>query len=155
HGRGLLCLPMTEERADRLGFRMMVEDAGRGDGTAFTVSVDLASPPDNTGISAPDRARCIREAVSAGATAADFRTPGHIFPLRAKPGGVLERAGHTEAAVDLARLAGCEPAGAICEIMNADGSMARLPDLIEVARTHGLLLVTIADLIAYRLRFES
>jgi len=155
HGRGLLCMPMTEERADELGFRMMVEDGRRGDGTAFTVSVDLAAPPGNTGISAPDRARCIAAAASAGATAADFRTPGHIFPLRARPGGVLERAGHTEAAVDLARLAGCEPAGAICEIMNADGTMARLPDLIEVARTHGLLLVTIADLIAHRMRFES
>jgi len=155
HGRGLLCLPVTEERAERLGFRMMVEDGRRGDGTAFTVSIDLAAPAGNTGISAPDRARCIRSAVGAGATTSDFRTPGHVFPLRAKPGGVLERAGHTEAAVDLARLAGCEPAGAICEIMNADGSMARLPDLIEVARTHGLLLITIADLIAYRLRFES
>ena len=155
HGRGLLCMPMTEERAERLGFRMMVEDGRRGDGTAFTVSVDLATPPGNTGISAPDRARCILAAASGGATAADFRTPGHIFPLRARPGGVLERAGHTEASVDLARLAGCEPAGAICEIMNADGSMARLPDLIEVARTYGLLLVTIADLIAHRLRFES
>jgi 3,4-dihydroxy 2-butanone 4-phosphate synthase/GTP cyclohydrolase II len=154
HGRGLLCVPMTEERAEQLGFRMMV-DARKGDGTAFTVSIDLASPPGNTGISAPDRARCIRRAVAAGATAEEFRAPGHVFPLRAKPGGVLERAGHTEAAVDLARLAGCEPAGAICEIMNADGTMARLPDLIEVARAHGLLLITIADLIAYRMRFES
>ena len=153
-GRGLLCMPMTEERAERLGFRMMV-DGRNGDGTAFTVSVDLADPPGNTGISAPDRARCIRRAVAADSEAGEFRAPGHVFPLRAKPGGVLERAGHTEAAVDLARLAGCEPAGAICEIMNADGSMARLPDLIEVARAHGLLLITIADLIAYRMRFES
>jgi len=155
HGRGLLCLPMTEERAERLGFRMMVDGRSPGDGTAFTVSIDLASPPGSTGISAPDRARCIRRAASSEASAEDFRAPGHIFPLRAKPGGVLERAGHTEASVDLARLAGFEPAGAICEIMNADGSMARLPDLIEVARAHGLHLVTIADLIAYRLRFES
>jgi 3,4-dihydroxy 2-butanone 4-phosphate synthase / GTP cyclohydrolase II len=155
HGRGLLCLPMTEERAERLGFRMMVDGMSPGDGTAFTVSIDLASPPGSTGISAPDRSRCIERAASPDARAEEFRAPGHIFPLRAKPGGVLERAGHTEASVDLARLAGCEPAGAICEIMNADGSMARLPDLIEVARTHRLLLVTIADLIAYRLRFET
>ncbi len=155
HGRGLLCLPMSEERAERLGFRMMVGDGTRGDGTAFTVSVDHISPPGNTGISAPDRARCIARAVAADAHAGEFRTPGHVFPLRAKPGGVLERAGHTEASCDLARLAGFEPAGAICEIMNPDGSMARLPDLIEVARTHGLHLITIADLIAYRLRFEA
>src|SRR5947209_3387228 len=91
HGRGLLCLPVTEERAERLGFKMMVDDGHRDDGTAFTVSIDLASPPGNTGISAPDRARCIRSAVSAGARGDDFRTPGHVFPLRAKPGGVLER----------------------------------------------------------------
>ena len=155
HGRGLLCLPVTSERAERLGFRPMVDDGRKGDGTAFTVSIDLADPPGNTGISAPDRARCIARAVAAEARAEEFRTPGHVFPLRARPGGVLERAGHTEAAVDLARLAGLEPAGAICEIMNADGSMARLDDLIEVARTHGLHLITIADLIAYRLRMET
>ena len=155
HGRGLLCLPVTEERAARLGFRPMVEDGRKGDGTAFTVSVDLADPPGNTGISAPDRARCIRRAAAADSRLEEFRTPGHVFPLRARPGGVLERAGHTEAAVDLARLAGFEPAGAICEIMNVDGSMARLDDLIEVARTHNLLLITIADLIAYRLRYEN
>jgi 3,4-dihydroxy 2-butanone 4-phosphate synthase/GTP cyclohydrolase II len=154
HGRGLLCLPVTEERAARLGFRPMVEDTRYGDGTAFTVSIDLADPPGNTGISAPDRSRCIKRAVAANARLEEFRAPGHVFPLRARPGGVLERAGHTEAAVDLARLAGFEPAGAICEIMNADGSMARLDDLIEVARTHGLHLITIADLIAYRLRHE-
>jgi 3,4-dihydroxy 2-butanone 4-phosphate synthase/GTP cyclohydrolase II len=153
-GRGLLCLPVTDERAARLGFRPMVEDDRHGDGTAFTVSIDLADPPGNTGISAPDRSRCIERAVAADARLEEFRTPGHVFPLRARPGGVLERAGHTEAAVDLARLAGFEPAGAICEIMNADGSMARLEDLIEVARTHGLHLITIADLIAYRLRHE-
>ncbi|MGH2793087.1 MAG: bifunctional 3,4-dihydroxy-2-butanone-4-phosphate synthase/GTP cyclohydrolase II [Actinomycetota bacterium] len=155
HGRGLLCLPVTEERAARLGFRPMVEDIHNGDGTAFTVSVDLADPPGNTGISAPDRARCIARAVASDARLDEFRTPGHVFPLRARDGGVLERAGHTEAAVDLARLAGFEPAGAICEIMNTDGSMARLDDLIEVARTHGLHLITIADLIAYRLRYET
>ena len=155
HGRGLLCLPMSEERAERLGFRMMVSEPGHGDGTAFTVSIDHVAPPGNTGISAPDRARWIARAVAPDAHAGEFRTPGHVFPLRAKPGGVLERAGHTEASCDLARLAGIAPAGAICEIMNPDGSMARLPDLIEVARTHGLHLVTIADLIAYRLRFES
>ncbi|MGH2728294.1 MAG: GTP cyclohydrolase II, partial [Actinomycetota bacterium] len=121
----------------------------------FTVSIDLTDPPGNTGISAPDRSRCIARAVAADARPEEFRTPGHVFPLRARPGGVLERAGHTEAAVDLARLAGFEPAGAICEIMNADGSMARLDDLVEVARAHGLHLITIADLIAYRLRIES
>ena len=139
HGRGLLCLPMSEERAGRLGFRMMVGEGRRGDhGTAFTVSIDLRHPPGNTGISAHERARCISRAVASDATADEFRAPGHVFPLRAKPGGVLERAGHTEASCDLARLAGFEPAGAICEIMNPDGSMARLPDLI-----------------AYRLRFEA
>ena len=155
HGRGLLCLPVSEDRAARLGFRPMIDDGRQGDGTAFTVSIDLADPPGNTGISAPDRARCIARAVASDAKPEEFRTPGHVFPLRARAGGVLARAGHTEAAVDLARLAGFEPAGAICEIMNADGSMARLPDLVEVARTHGLHLITIADLIAYRLRSET
>ena len=153
YGRGLVCLPMTRTRAADLGLRPMVAGSRDPNGTAFTVSIDLHTPV-NTGISAHDRARCIARAVSPDARSDEFRTPGHIFPLAARPGGVLERAGHTEAATDLARLAGFEPAGVICEVMNADGSMARLPDLVEVAREHGLLLVTIADLIAYRQRNE-
>jgi 3,4-dihydroxy 2-butanone 4-phosphate synthase/GTP cyclohydrolase II len=119
--------------------------------TAFTVSIDLKEPA-NTGISAFDRARTIRRTVAPDAAAGEFRTPGHVFPLRARDGGTLKRAGHTEAAVDLATLAGLAPAGVICEIMNADGTMARLDDLIEVARRRGLHLITIADLIAYRMR---
>ncbi len=153
HGRGLVCLPITGRRAADLGLRPMVAGSRDPKGTAFTVSIDLHTPV-NTGISAHDRARCIARAVSPDARGDEFRTPGHVFPLAARPGGVLERAGHTEAATDLARLAGFEPAGVICEVMNADGSMARLPDLVEVAKTHGLLLVTIADLIAYRQRSE-
>ena len=154
HGRGLLCMPMTGERLDTLKLRAMVPENEAGAETAFTISIDMRLPR-NTGISAYDRARTIRRALDADATAAEFRTPGHVFPLRARDGGVLERAGHTEAAVDLAKLAGCRPAGAICEIMNADGTMARVPDLLEVARTHGLLMITIEDLIAYRARTEA
>jgi 3,4-dihydroxy 2-butanone 4-phosphate synthase / GTP cyclohydrolase II len=153
HGRGLLCLPMDGAIADRLELRPMCEEPATLEETAFTVSIDLREPV-NTGISAFDRARTIRRAVSTDATAAEFRTPGHVFPLRAREGGVLKRAGHTEAAADLARLAGLTPAGVICEILNPDGTMARLPDLIEVARTHGLHLVTISDLIAYRMEQE-
>ena len=154
HGRGLLCMPMTGERLDALKLRAMVPENEAGAETAFTISIDMRLPR-NTGISAYDRARTIRRALDADATADEFRTPGHVFPLRARDGGVLERAGHTEAAVDLARLAGCRPAGAICEIMNADGTMARVPDLIDVAEQHGLLLITIEDLIAYRARLEA
>jgi len=154
HGRGLLCMPMTGERLDALKLRAMVPENEAGAETAFTISIDMKLPR-NTGISAYDRARTIRRALDADASADEFRTPGHVFPLRARDGGVLERAGHTEAAVDLARLAGCKAAGAICEIMNADGTMARVPDLIEVARTHGLLMITIEDLIAYRARAEA
>ncbi|MGZ4189933.1 MAG: bifunctional 3,4-dihydroxy-2-butanone-4-phosphate synthase/GTP cyclohydrolase II [Actinomycetota bacterium] len=154
HGRGLLCMPMSGDRLDALGLRAMVPENEAGAETAFTISIDLKQPR-NTGISAYDRARTIRRALDAGARADEFRTPGHVFPLRARPGGVLERAGHTEAAVDLARLAGLRPAGAICEIMNADGTMARVPDLVEVARRHGLLMIAIADLIAYRARTEA
>jgi 3,4-dihydroxy 2-butanone 4-phosphate synthase/GTP cyclohydrolase II len=153
HGRGLLCMPVTPERADRLGLRPMVPDAP-AEGTAFTVSIDLADPPGNTGISAADRARCIRRAAAPDARPEEFRIPGHVFPIRARPGGVLERRGHTEAACDLARLAGLEPAGVICEIMNPDGTMARLPDLLRVARDHGLRVMRIADLVSYRLRTE-
>ena len=154
HGRGLVCMPITRERTARLGLRPMIAGPGDPKGTAFTVSIDLRVPA-STGISAHDRARCIARAVSADARATEFSVPGHVFPLTARDGGVLERAGHTEAAVDLARLAGREPAGVICEVMNPDGSMARLPDLIDVAATHGLHLITIADLIAYRQRTES
>lgn len=154
HGRGLVCLPMSGERLDALGLRQMVTDVSEPDGTAFTLSIDLAEPR-NTGISAFDRARCITRAVDPTAAADEFTVPGHIFPLRARDDGVLARPGHTEAAVDLARLAGLRPAGVICEILNADGTMARLDDLAEVARTHGLHLVTIADLIAYRTAHEN
>jgi 3,4-dihydroxy 2-butanone 4-phosphate synthase/GTP cyclohydrolase II len=154
HGRGLLCMPMTGERLDTLKLRAMVPENEAGAETAFTISIDMRAPR-NTGISAYDRARTIRRALDADAAADEFRTPGHVFPLRARDGGVLERAGHTEAAVDLARLAGCAPAGAICEIMNPDGTMARVPDLIEVAKQHGLLMITIEDLIAYRARAEA
>jgi 3,4-dihydroxy 2-butanone 4-phosphate synthase/GTP cyclohydrolase II len=154
HGRGLLCMPMTGERLDALKLRAMVPENEAGAETAFTISIDMRAPR-NTGISAYDRARTIRRALDADAAADEFRTPGHVFPLRARDGGVLERAGHTEAAVDLARLAGCKAAGAICEIMNKDGTMARVPDLIEVAKQHGLLMITIEDLIAYRARLEA
>jgi 3,4-dihydroxy 2-butanone 4-phosphate synthase/GTP cyclohydrolase II len=153
YGRGLVCMPMNGERLDRLGLRQMVPGRPTGD-TAFTISIAMARPR-NTGISAFDRARTVANAVRAEAHPSDFVTPGHVFPLRAREGGVLERAGHTEAAVDLARLAGLSPAGVICEILNEDGTMARLPDLVEVARRHRLRLITIADLIAYRRRRES
>src|SRR5438874_4143798 len=154
HGRGLVCMPMTPERLAALNLRAMVPEHEATAETAFTISIDLREPR-NTGISAYDRARTIRRALDADAHADEFRTPGHVFPLRARDGGVLERAGHTEAAVDLARLAGCKAAGAICEIMNSDGTMARVPDLIEVARAHRLLMITLEDLIAYRARAEA
>jgi 3,4-dihydroxy 2-butanone 4-phosphate synthase/GTP cyclohydrolase II len=153
HGRGLLCLSMTGDRVDALDLSQMVPSNEPG-ATAFTVSIDLREPT-NTGISAFDRARCIRRAISEDARPEEFQKPGHVFPLRARPGGVLERPGHTEAAVDLARLAGLRAAGVICEIMNPDGSMARQEDLAWVARRHGLRIITIADLIAYRLRHEA
>lgn len=147
--RGLICLAITEDRARDLDLRPMVETNRSGLGTAFTVSIEAATGV-TTGISASDRARTVAVAVAAGATPADIVSPGHIFPIVARPGGVLVRAGHTEAAVDIARLAGREPAGVICEIMKDDGTMARLPDLIVFARNHGLKIGTIADLIAYR-----
>jgi 3,4-dihydroxy 2-butanone 4-phosphate synthase/GTP cyclohydrolase II len=153
HGRGLLCLPLDPGRVDHLGLKPMGAEPATLEETAFTVSIDLRDPA-NTGISAFDRARCIRRAVAPDARTEEFRTPGHVFPLRARRGGVLKRAGHTEAAVDLARLAGLSPAGVICEILNADGTMARLENLVEVARTHGLHLITIADLISHRMQRE-
>ncbi|MBX6351984.1 MAG: bifunctional 3,4-dihydroxy-2-butanone-4-phosphate synthase/GTP cyclohydrolase II [Thermoflavifilum sp.] len=153
HGRGLLCVPVTEQRARRLGFPAMVERNTDPHGTAFTVSVDHAST--HTGISAHERARTIAAIVAEDSRPEDFRRPGHIFPLVAKPGGVLRRAGHTEAAVDLARLAGEPEVGVICEILNEDGTMARLPQLEQLAKRFGLKLISIADLIAYRKRTEK
>ncbi len=153
-GRGLLCLPMTGERLDELGIGPMVPEAAGAEETAFTVSIDVEEPG-NTGISAAARARCIRMAIDPDTRPEQLRRPGHVFPLRARPGGVLEREGHTEAAVDLARLAGLAPAGVICEIMNPDGTMARLPQLLEIARVHGLLVVAIEDLVAWRRRHEG
>jgi 3,4-dihydroxy 2-butanone 4-phosphate synthase/GTP cyclohydrolase II len=151
--RGLLCAPMEAEALDRLRLGDMVSPNMERHGTAFTVSVD-AREGITTGISAADRAQTIRLLAAAGTRADDLVRPGHVFPLRARPGGVLRRPGHTEAAVDLARLAGRTPAGVICEIVNDDGSMARLPDLATFVDRHGLRLITIADLIAYRRRTE-
>jgi 3,4-dihydroxy 2-butanone 4-phosphate synthase/GTP cyclohydrolase II len=153
--RGLICLAMEGQRLDALDLPLMVDRNTDSNQTAFTVSVDAG--PENgvsTGISADDRARTIQVAIHPDTRPADLRRPGHIFPLRAREGGVLKRAGHTEAAVDLARLAGLYPAGVICEIQNADGSMARLPQLVDYARHHGLRLISIADLIRYRLDTE-
>lgn len=153
-GRGLICLCLTEERCDELGLRMMTEHNETPFGTAFTVSIE-AREGISTGISAHDRARTIQVAIDPSKGPQDIVQPGHIFPLRAKAGGVLRRAGQTEAAIDLARLAGLNTAGVICEVMKDDGTMARVPDLIEFCVTHGLKLVTIADLIEYRRRHEK
>jgi 3,4-dihydroxy 2-butanone 4-phosphate synthase/GTP cyclohydrolase II len=154
HGRGLICMPVTEEHARRLGLRPMVEQNRSRHGTNFTVSIEAAEGI-ATGISAHDRALTIRIASSASARAEDIVQPGHVFPLIAHPGGVLVRAGHTEACCDLARLAGLTPAAVLCEIMRDDGTMARLPDLVEFAAAHRLKIGTIADLIEYRSRNES
>ena len=154
HGRGLVCLAMTGERLDELDLAAMVPDNTALYGTAFTVSIDLKGHGVTTGISAHDRAQTIRAAVDAGSSPDEFARPGHVFPLRARPGGVLERRGQTEAAVDLAGLAGLNPAGVICEILNDDGTMARLPDLIRFCETHGLVMVTVSDLARYRLESE-
>ncbi|MFV2053111.1 3,4-dihydroxy-2-butanone-4-phosphate synthase [Aliiroseovarius sp. YM-037] len=153
HGRGLICLPMTSERIDRLGLPMMAVNNSSRHETPFTVSIE-AREGVSTGISAADRALTIATAINEQNTMAHLATPGHIFPLRARDGGVLVRAGHTEAAVDVARLAGLKPAGVICEIMNEDGTMARLPELLLFAEKHGLNIGTIADLIAYRRRHD-
>ncbi|TML02103.1 MAG: bifunctional 3,4-dihydroxy-2-butanone-4-phosphate synthase/GTP cyclohydrolase II [Actinobacteria bacterium] len=153
-GRGLICLCLTEERCDELGLRQMTEKNETPYGTAFTVSVE-AREGVTTGISAPDRSRTIQVAIDPKAKAEDLVQPGHVFPLRAREGGVLMRAGQTEAAVDLARLAGLIPAGVVCEIMNEDGTMARVPDLIPYCERHGLKLVTVADLIEYRRGHEQ
>jgi 3,4-dihydroxy 2-butanone 4-phosphate synthase/GTP cyclohydrolase II len=153
HGRGLICMPMTGERLDELKLGMMVAENTAPMGTAFTVTVD-ARRGVTTGTSAYDRAVTIRTLVDAQTQAEDLTVPGHIFPLRAKEGGVLRRAGHTEAAVDLARLAGCYPAGVICEVLDDHGAMARLPQLRELATRFGLKMITIKDLIEYRTRKE-
>ncbi len=153
-GRGLICLTLTEERVNYLRLPMMVSENTSPFGTAFTVSIDAAEKV-TTGISAADRAQTILVAIADDAVPEDLVTPGHLFPLRAKTGGVLVRAGQTEGSVDLARLAGLKPAGVICEVMKDDGSMARLPDLEKFAAEHGLKVVTIADLIQYRLRNDS
>jgi len=154
HGRGLICLAMTGERLDELRIPMMVRDNTSKFGTAFTVSIE-ARRGVSTGISAADRATTIQTAVDPATIPSDLAQPGHIFPLRAQSGGVLMRAGQTEASVDLARLAGLYPAGVICEVMNEDGTMARVPDLVKFASEHGLKIVTVADIIAYRLRTET
>jgi len=152
--RGLICAPITQARASELLLKPMVPDNTCRLGTAFTVSIDLSGGT-TTGISAHDRAATIRALVDPNTRPDDFMRPGHIFPLVAREGGVLRRAGHTEASVDLARLAGLAPAGVLCEVLDDDGSMARLPRLVEIAREHNLKIVTIADLIAYRRRTEK
>lgn len=148
-GRGLICLPITGERLDELGIPQMVPRPGDHLGTAFTISIDARTC--TTGISAPERAQTILTVIDPRTRPEDLVQPGHIFPLRAHKGGVLRRPGHTEAAVDLARLAGLKPAGVICEIMNDDGTMSRVPQLMEFAKRHGLKIITIADLIRYRM----
>ncbi|UWQ19142.1 3,4-dihydroxy-2-butanone-4-phosphate synthase [Jannaschia sp. M317] len=154
HGRGLICLTLPGERIDALGLPLMASNNSSRHETAFTVSIE-AREGVSTGISAHDRARTVSVAIDASKGAADIATPGHVFPLRARDGGVLVRAGHTEAATDISRLAGLNPAGVICEIMKEDGSMARLPDLIAFAQLHGLKIGTISDLISYRRRHDN
>jgi 3,4-dihydroxy 2-butanone 4-phosphate synthase/GTP cyclohydrolase II len=152
-GRGLICLSLTEERADELDLPLMVQENSSSFGTAFTVSIE-ARRGVSTGISAKDRATTIQVAIADESQAKDLARPGHVFPLRAKKGGVLVRAGQTEGSVDLARLAGLKPAGVICEIMNDDGTMARMPQLKKFAKKHDLKVVTVADLVSYRMRKE-
>ena len=154
HGRGLICLTLPGERIDALGLPLMASHNSSRHETAFTVSIE-AREGVSTGISAHDRARTVATAIDASNSASDIATPGHVFPLRARDGGVLVRAGHTEAAVDIARLAGLNPSGVICEIMKEDGEMARLPDLVAFAQLHGLKIGTISDLIAYRRRHDN
>ena len=155
YGRGLLCAPLLEKRCKELGLDMMVENNTVLHHTQFTVSIDLKGEGCTTGISVFDRAKTIKALVNPQTKPEDFGRPGHIFPLRAKEGGVLRRTGHTEAAVDLARLAGLEPAGILIEILNEDGSMARLPQLVKVAEKHNLKIISIEDLVAYRMRHDS
>jgi len=156
HGKGLVCLPVTDTVLKRMGVANMVETNRENHQTAFTVSIEASKEHGvTTGISAADRARTIQVFINPESTSEDIVSPGHIFPLRAREMGVLKRAGHTEAAVDLARLAGLQPAGVICEIIKEDGEMARVPDLIPFAKQHGLKIITIKDLIMYRIRKES
>jgi 3,4-dihydroxy 2-butanone 4-phosphate synthase/GTP cyclohydrolase II len=155
HGRGLICTPLTENRCKELGLNSMVQNNTDPMETAFTVSVDLRGNGVTTGISAADRAKTVLSLVDPNTKPYDLARPGHIFPLIAKQGGVLRRTGHTEAAIDFARLAGFKPAGIIVEIMNEDGSMARLPELVEVAKKFDLKLVSIEDLVAYRMQHDS
>ncbi|MCL4143500.1 UNVERIFIED_CONTAM: hypothetical protein GTU68_010047 [Idotea baltica] len=154
HGRGLICLPMTQARVDALELPMMATNNSSRHETAFTVSIE-AREGVTTGISAGDRALTVGVAIDENNTAAEIATPGHVFPLRARDGGVLVRAGHTEASVDISRLAGLKPAGVICEIMKADGTMARLPDLVTIATEHNMKIGTISDLIAYRNKHDN
>ena len=155
HGRGLICCPLTEKRCKKLNLDLMVSTTSDPMETAFTVSVDLRGKGVSTGISAIDRAKTIMALVDKKTKVTDFTKPGHVFPLIAKDGGVLRRTGHTEAAIDFARLAGFEPAGVIAEIMNENGSMARLPELFEVAKKFSLKIVSIEDLVAYRMQHDS
>ncbi len=155
HGRGLICAAITEARCAELGLEMMVTNNTAEHSTAFTVSVDLLGYGCTTGISASDRSKTVQALINPNIKPEEFGKPGHIFPLKAKNGGVLRRAGHTEATIDLARLAGFEPAGALVEIMNEDGTMARLPQLIEISKKHNLKIISIEDLIAYRIKNES
>ena len=155
HGRGLICAPLTEERCNALDLNMMVENNTVLHHTQFTVSVDLIGHGCTTGISVHDRAKTIKALVNDETKAADLGRPGHIFPLRAKEGGVLRRTGHTEAAIDLARLAGLKPAGILVEILNEDGTMARLPQLMKVAKKFDLKLISIEDLVKYRMEHDS
>lgn len=155
HGRGLICLALTSERCQALGLPQMAEESSDAYETAFTVSVDAAKRFGvTTGISAADRAKTVQVAIDPATVPSDLRRPGHVFPLRGRPGGVLQRVGHTEASVDLARLAGLYPAGVICEVLAADGTMMRRPQLEQFATTHDLTFVTVAQLVAYRLRNE-
>lgn len=154
HGRGLICAPIDEQRADDLKLHMMVRENTALHETAFTVSIDLIGNGCTTGISAHDRASCIKALVDEHTNADDFAKPGHIFPLRAKTGGVLRRSGHTEAAIDLARMAGFKSVGVLVEVLNEDGSMARLPQLAEIAKQHDLKIISIEDLISYRMETE-
>jgi 3,4-dihydroxy 2-butanone 4-phosphate synthase/GTP cyclohydrolase II len=154
HGRGLICMPMSEDMCERLELPMMVSKNSAQHETAFTVSVDLLGQGCTTGISATDRAKTVQHLISKKARPDDFARPGHIFPLKAKTGGVLRRAGHTEATVDLARMAGFEEAGVLVEVMNEDGSMARLPELLKIAKKHKLKIISIKDLIQYRMKHD-
>ena len=155
HGRGLICAPLTEERCEELGLSMMVKNNTVLHNTQFTVSVDLIGQGCTTGISVHDRSKTIKALVDKNTKVHDLGRPGHIFPLRAKEGGVLRRTGHTEASIDLARLAGLQPAGILVEILNEDGTMARLPELIKVAEKFDLKLISIEDLVAYRMEHDS